>query len=297
MAFDLDAFLKDLGATGEEETTLRAALGKPERLTLLEQNQLRQSDFSKNSNALKAEQTKLSQASDRLTAEMAEWAKIQAEGGEVTKKMRDDLDKAQQKVLTLTQRVERVATEAGLDPAKALEGIDQVVPPKKDEPAPIDMSKYVSAEQFAAMMNWQVDLATELPMIAQEHFDLTGERLDTRAFKSEIAERAKNKNANLDPRAVWEDKYQIQPKREAKTQAARTAEIQQAEQRGFERARTEAALPTPSAPGQHSPLLKTVGEGHTSKLQRPAPEKGIASAAAALQSGKYREQPAGAGAK
>lgn len=294
MAFDLDGFVKDLGVTGEEETAIRAALGKPERLSVLEKNQLRQSDYSKQMNVLAAEQTKLQQANDRVTAEMAEWARIQAEGGEVTKKMQDDLHKAEQKVLTLTQRVQRVATDAGLDPAKALEGIDQEPPKREVVAPPIDTSKFVAADQFGQFGKYMFDLVAELPMIAQEHFELTGERLDTRALRAEIEERASRKGANLDPRAIWEEKYQIPVKRDTKTREAREVELKQAEQRGFERARTEAALPIPPSNGVHSPVLRTAdGQPRKSAIERPQPETGVRSAAAALASGKYRQTPAG----
>lgn len=293
MAFDLDAFLKDLGATGEEEATLRTALGKPDRLTLLEKNQLRQADFSRQSDALKVEQGKLQQANDRVTAEMAEWARIQNEGGEVTKKMQDDLHKAEQRALVLTQRVQSVATQAGLDPVKALEGIDQPAPPQKIDAPPIDTSKFVGADQFGQFGKYMFDFAAELPMLAQEHFDLTGERLNTRELRSEIEKRAGQKGANLDPRSIWEETYKITEKRDTKAKEARAVEITQAEQRGFERARTEAALPIPPSTGLHSPVLRSSdGNARKSVLERPQPESAVRSAAAALATGKYR-QPAG----
>jgi len=293
MAFDLDTFLKDIGATGDEEAQLRAALGKPERLTYLEGNQLRQAEFSKQMNALKTSQDELKAANERVTAEMAEWARIQAEGGEVTKKMQDDLHKAEQRALVLTQRVQKIASDAGLDPTKALEGIDQ--PPPKVEPKvePVDTSKFVGARQFADISNYLMALVTELPVLVDEHFALTGERLDTRALRAEIEARAKAKNPVLDPRAVWEEKYGIPEKRETKTREAREAEIKQAEQRGFERARSEAALPVPPSAGTRSPVLRTAdGQARTSVLNRPAPETGVRSAASALATGKYRT-PAG----
>ncbi len=297
MAFDLDALIKDLGVTGDDEKAVRAALGTPERLKYLEGNQLRQSDYSKQMNELSAARTALKEADDRVTAEMAEWARIQAEGGAVTKKMQDDLHKAEQRALTLQQRVTKIATEAGLDATKALEGIDQPPPPaKKDEPAPIDTSKFVGADQFGQFGKYMFDLVAALPMIAQEHFELTGERLNTQELRAEIEARAGKKGANLDPRAIWEDKYGIAAKRDTQQKAARELELKTAEQRGFDRARTEAALPVPPSQGVHSPLLRTGdGQPRTSVLQRPAPETGVRSAASALATGKYRTNlPAGA---
>ena len=298
MAFDIDGFLKDLGTNEEESKTLRTALGTPERLSLLEKNQLRQADYSKQSNALKDEQQKLTLAQDRLNAEAAEWATLSANERAQATTLRDSLNASEQKVLALQQRVQKVAVDAGLDPQKALEGIEQVV--KKEEPkvAPIDTSKFVDAATFGSMSEYLFNLSVELPQIAAEHFELTGERLDTRAIRAEITERSKQKNANLDPRAIWEEKFQIPQKREAKDTAARAEEIKQAELRGAERARSEFTLPTAPTSGINSPLLKaTTGEEHKSVLHRPAPESGVRSAAAALSSGKYRQQPAAAGTR
>lgn len=295
MAFDLDGFLKELGADEAESKILKDALGKPERLTLLEKNQLRQSDYSKSMNALKKSQDDLTAAQKRLDAEAAEWASLSASEKDAATKLRDSLNASEQKVLALTQRVTKIATDAGLDVQKALDGIEQAPPKVETKVDPIDTSKFVSAEQFGSMSEYLFNLSVELPQIAAEHLEITGERLDTRALRAEIQKRATQKGANLDPRAIWEETHGIAAKREAKTAAARAAELTAAEQRGFERARTEQALPVPQTRGQHSPLLKQVGgENYKSKIERPAPETGVRSAAQALASGKYRQEPVGA---
>ena len=294
MAFDLKGFYKDLGFTPEEEAAVSAVLDKPERVKVLEGNQLRQSDYSREKDKLAKAEGDLDAAKKRLDAEALEWAGLSAAEKAQATELRDSLDKAQAKVLMLTQRVERIAADAGLDPKKALEGIEQVVPPKKDEPPPVDTSKFVGLDQFGSMSEYLFNLGLEIPAIAAEHLELTGERLDTRAFREEIQARAKTKGANLDPRSIWEEKYQIPQKRDEKSKAAREAELKQAEQRGFERAKSEAALPVPPSHGLHSPVLRTTnGEPRESVLKRPAPETGVRSAAAALATGKYR-QPAGA---
>ncbi len=295
MAFDLDGFLKDLGATPEEDTALRAALGKPERLKVLEEGHLRQSDFSKKHSGLTKAQADLESARGKLDEELAQWAALTVAEKDAATKLRTDLEKAQQRVLTLTQRVERVATDAGLDPAKALEGIDQPPPPKKEEPPAVDLSKYVDRETYGSLSDYMFNLVTELPMLAAEHLEITGQRLDTRKLKEEIAKRAKVKGANLDPRAIWEETEDIGDKRAAKDKATRDAELAAAEARGFERARTEAALPVPPSNGVRSPLLRTVdGKPHESVFKRPQPESAVQAAAAAFRSGKYRTQPEGA---
>lgn len=293
MAFDLDGFLKEMGATAEEETLLRGALGKPERLAALEKGYLRQSDYSKSMNALTKAQTDLEGMKVRLDAEAAEWATLSAGEKANATKLREDLEAHQAKVLTLTQRVQRIAADAGLDPVKALEGIDQP-PAKREEPvAPVDMSKFAAADAMGQLGNYLFTLATELPTIADEHFALTGQRLDTRALGAEITKRAAVKGAVIDPRKVWEETHNIPTVRDTKAKEAREAEMKAAEQRGWERARSEGAVPTAPSVGVHSPVLRANGEQHKSVLNRPAPEGGVQSAAAALATGKYRPQPPG----
>lgn len=293
MAFDLKAFYQELGFTPEEAAAVTAVLDKPERLTVLEKNQLRQSDYSKQMNGLKAEQDKLVAAQARVDAEAAEWASLSASEKEQNTKLRADLEAHQNKVLALTQRVTRLATEAGLDPQKALEGIEQA-PPKKEEPVvpPIDPSKFVPAEAFHQYGKYMFDVAMAIPDILHEHFELTGERLSASALKAEIEARAGQKGANMDPRAIWEEKYGIPAKREAKAKEADERRIKEAEERGFARARSEAALPIPPSNGRNSPMLRVNGDA-ASKVQRPAPETGVRSAAAALASHKYAPKPAG----
>jgi hypothetical protein len=184
----------------------------------------------------------------------------------------------------------RLAEEAGLDPKKALEGIDQTPPPKKDEPPPIDTSKFVGVDQLGHVSSYLFGLIAELPMLAQEHFELTGERLDTRALRAEIEKRSKDKGANLDPRTLWEETYAIPQKRVEKAKKEREAEISAAEERGYKKALTESSLPVPPSMGKNSPLLRTPdGKPRESILKRPQPEGAVHRAVAALETGKYRE--------
>jgi hypothetical protein len=294
MAFDTAKWLSEMGF-GEAEVKELAPKFET-RAEQLEKNQLRQADYSRAQNALKGEQEKLTAANERVNAEMAEWARLQAEGGEVTAKMRESLEKAEQKALTLTQRVQRIAIDAGLDPAKALEGIDQQPPPKKEEAPPVDLSKYVPADQFAQLSNYLFNMAAQMPMLAAEHHALTGETLDTAALAAEIQARAGKKGAQLDPRAVWEEKHEIPAKRQAKEQAARAEEIRLAELKGFERARTEQALPVPPSNGVRSPMLRSQDGGpRKSVLERPQPESGVRSAAAKLAQIVAQRETANAG--
>lgn len=293
---DVKAFLKDLNFTDAEITELAPKFDTPERVEALKKGQLRLSDYSKSMDGLKKDQDALKTASARLDAEMAEWATVQAQGGEITKKMRDDLDAAQLKVTQLTSRVTRIATDAGLDVTKALEGIEQEPVKKVDPPAPaIDLTGYVKADTIGVLTDFMLTLPAELDAIAREHFDLTGQYLDTRGIVTEIKARSATRGNQkpLDPRAIWEEQQQIPTKRQEKATRDHDAEITAAEQRGADRVRTEQALPIPPSTGVRSPVLRGIeGKTHESVLKRPVPESAVRSAAAALATGKYRKPAA-----
>lgn len=290
MAFDVSKWLKeDMGFSDDEIKDLAPKFTP--KADVLDKGYLRQSDYSKNMDGLKKAQTDLAAANDRLTAEMAEWATVQAANEPITKKMRDDLEKAQLKVTQLTSRVERIATDAGLDPAKALEGIDQVVPPKKDDQPPVDLSGYVKTGDLGGLANMALTLPAELQSIADEHFDLTGKRLDTRTIVREIQARAgtRGNQKSLDPREIWMEQHNIQTLRDDRSKKQHDDEISAAEARGREAALSEMAVPGSTPPGRHAPVFHTTsGKPRESVLQRPQPGTTVNAAVGALRSGKYR---------
>lgn len=292
MAFDTLKWLKeDLAVADDVAADLAAKLAPV--ADKIEKGFLRQADYSREMNGLRKAQTDLAAANDRLTNEMAEWATVQASGDKVTKKMRDDLDAAQLRVTQLQSRVTRIATDAGLDPTKALEGIDTVVtPPARTDQPPVDLSDYAKRDDLAGIVNMALSLPAELQAIADEHFDLTGKRLDTRAIVQEIRTRsttARNQKS-LDPRTIWEETHKVGELRETRDRAAHDKEISAAEARGREAAISEMSIPGQAPAGRHAPAFRTGADGHapTSALKRPQPGSGTNSALSALRSGKYR---------
>ena len=289
MAFDTKQWLTDLGFTEAEIGELAPKFET--RADSLEKNQLRQADFSRAQDALKKQQEEVATLKAQEEQYINEWATLTATEKATGQRLRVEKEQAEARALALTQRLTRMAEEAGLDPKKALEGIDHP-PPKKEDPPPIDTSQFVRGDQLGTISSYLFGLIAELPMLAQEHFDLTGERLDTRALRAKIEEQSKQKGANLDPRALWESTYNIPEKRATKAKQEREAELAAAEKRGYDKARTEQALPVPPSTGMNSPLLRTVdGQPRESILKRPQPEQGVRKAAEAIASGKYREQP------
>ena len=294
---------EDMGFSADEQKALDP-LFTDERVKKLEAGHLRQADYSKQMNDLKKAQTDLQAANDRLSTEMAEWATVQASGREVTAKMQRDLETAQGNAARLTARVQKIATDAGLDPAKALEGIDQVVPDKRtnngDTP-PIDTSKFVSTDDFATQQSRLARVLlrapAEIAAIQHEHHELTGEWLDARPIIDEIEKRATTKgNAlSLEIRDVWQEKHNIPTLRETKAKEKYDADIKAAEARGRQEALTSLSVPgagNPPTHGRPSPVLHSAdGSARKSVLERPQPGTSTQSAVSALRSGKYR-QPA-----
>lgn len=297
MAFDLTKFLsEDLKLGADELAAVQTALNTPDRIAAIEKSLQRQQDYSRNMDKLKADQAALTLADKRVTAELAEIAKITAEGGTLTKKQHDDLIAAQTKAFNLEARITAHALANGIDPKDLLgDGAPAVRPQEAPVAPPIDLSKYTPTDQFGQTTAYMFQLMTELPMIAAEHQALTGQPLDTRAFRAEIERRAQAKE-NVDPRIVWEALHEIPAKREAKRTAETTAAIAAAEQRGREAALSEHGLPighhsaTSTHHGRSSPVLhRTDDKGQPVQpiAARQQPQTTTHTAAGALRSGRY----------
>jgi len=298
-ADDVRALLKQSNQFTDEQISAYSA----GQLHAIGEGYMRQSDYDAAMNTGKAElakaQTDLETANQRVLAEMAEWAEIKRKDGVVTQKMRDDLDAAQARVLALQQRVTRIATDAGLDPAKALEGIDQT-PPPPPKPAAPDLTGVVKTEefnqQFGTLANMALTLPAELDALRDEHQELFGKRLDTRTVIKELQTRANTRGnqKTLDPRAIWEELNGVAARREAVTAENQAKRDAQMREEGRVAALSEATVPgSVTSPGRHSVVF---GEkARESALKRPQPGQTTNAAAAAFRTGKYRNAKEGAG--
>src|SRR5881394_2793562 len=275
MAFDTHGWLKDLGFTETEILDLEPKFHP--RAQDLEKHQLRQSDYSRFVNEYKAK-------NDQLTPEMADWASVQATTAAEQQQKQAALDSLEQEKLRLTQAVTRLAEQAGVDPKTVLTG--DPVPPKKEDPKPSAFDPAPVYGAIGGVTEFLLGLMGSMPAMADEHYRLTGERLDTRKIVEEVKARAAKKEA-VDPVQIWEGLYDIPTKREAARVKAHDDEIKAAEQRGREAARSEAAIPGAQSPGIHAPIF----HGHESALKRPQPGGNTAKFAQALASGKYRQAP------
>lgn len=295
MAFDIKKFLmEDLGLE-EAEATATAAKIKPESVTRLEGRHKSQADIEAAQAAIAKTQTQLAEANERLNGEMAEWASLSTREKAEATELRQSLEQAKVRATQLETRLTTLATQHGVDPKPLLEGA-AVVPVKKDEPVtPLDPNNFVGVDRFGSAMGFALDLPANLAYIQDQHFALTGERLDPRDIVKTIKANASVKGATVDPIEIWEAKYKIPDLRAAKSKKDHDAEITAAEARGEERARTASVMPGPTAPGRHAPVFGRRDDAgtitpRTSALKRPQPESGVRSAAAALASGKYRQK-------
>lgn len=291
MAFDTKKFLMDDMGFSEAEAAEMLPKFTEERAAKLEKGYLRQSDFSRQSDALKKEREKLAAAEERMALEIAEWGRVEAGSRSEREAVQARADKAEQDVLRLRQSVQRLATQAGVDPAKALEGLEGEPPVKKTEEPPAIDARYVPREQFGAFANAALDVPAELQMLGEEHRELFGKPLDTRQLVAELKTRANTRGntKSLDLRTIWEEQHGVPAKREELSKAKYDADIKAAEARGREAALTEASLPGQPPPGRSaSPVLRTPdGQARTSVLQRPQPNQTVNRAVSALRSRKY----------
>ncbi len=242
MAFDTKKWLtEDLGFTADEADTLLPKFG--DRADKIEKGYLRQADYSRSMNDLKTLEGQIAKNEAKLNADMAEWAEMTAGEQAASTKLKADIEAAQTRAYQLEQRLKRVAEENGIDPKTVLEG--DPTPPKVKEPVAFD-SKELEVRintQLGGIATYMLDLNAELPAIAQEHFDLTGQRLDTRAFIAGIkADIKAGKTDNLDPVKRWEAEHQIPQKRIEKQNADIDTRIKAAREEGRTAGISEAAL-------------------------------------------------------
>lgn len=285
---DLLTWLKDdLGFTEAEAKEL-APKFEPRR-EKIEGGYLRQADYSRIMGDVKKLQDQIASKDAQLNAEMAEWAALQNQDETKAAQLRTELDTTKVEKFQLEQKLKAFAEEHGVDPATVLPaktpatGDPNPNPNPAPKPAPFDETKFINREQFGSVTDYLLSVPAELAAIAQEHFDLTGERLDTRPLITELKSRvAAKKPADL--RAIWEEKADIPAKRQAKATADHDREIQEAEARGREAARSEQMLPGAHAAGTHAPVFQGQGE---SKLQRPQPGTAARGFAESLRSRKY----------
>lgn len=298
---DPNAWLKEIGFSDTEIADLAPKLAP--KIDAIGEHVMRQSDYDRMMNEGKAEittaQQTLNDANERLNREMAEWAIVQAEGGAQTEQMRKDVEAAKLAAFKARQAIERLGQQHQIDVTQVLSEVTQVAPMTIPAatvpvtPAAPDLKNYVTAEDYRSTIGQLGNMALHLPAqllsIAGEHQTLYGAPIDTRTITAEIEKRASTRGnqKSLDPRQVWDELYNVSAKRTEVAEATQTKLLADAESRGYEKGRSEIAIPgNTSVPGKHSsPVL---GGQRQSLVNRPQPGQTVATAASAFRSGKYR---------
>jgi len=292
--FDIKAWLINDMRMSEADATATAAKMKPEGTAKLERTQTRALEYDAKEADIVTARQELKDANDKLNLEMVEWANLTAQEKAQVPGLQKQIEDSRIRTAQLEHRLTTLATETGRDPKTLLEGVTPPAKVEEKKVEPIDTSKFVDNDRHAASLIFALELPAQLQYIADQHHALTGERLDTRDIVKEIRTRAGQKNAVVDPVAIWEEKYGIPAKREAAATKKYEDDIKAAEARGEERARTNVSVPGATPPGRHSPAFGVRnGEGvvtpRTSALQRPQPGTIVRNAASALATGKYRQ--------
>lgn len=294
MSFDIKKWLTEEMKFSAEEAEQMLPKFTADRVSLIEKNIGTTAALSAGQAEVAKLQKQLQDANDKLNAEMAEWASLSSAEKAESEALRKSVEAAQVRAVQLENRLTTLATQHGLDPKPLLEGTAPIPEVKKPEVPAVDPTKFVGVEQFGTTVGFALDLPAQLDFIQREHHKLTGEYIDARELVREIKTNAGKKDGIVDPVALWEQKYGIQAKRDAKAKADYDKAIADAEARGEERGLSRAALPTATTPGSHAPVFGVRGsdgsvQPRTSALKRPQPGTGLQSAVNALRTHKYRQ--------
>lgn len=279
MAFDVEAAIKELDLSVEDAATFRTLHGKYPKV---KEFGMRQSEFDRAMNAGKAElaasKAALDQAKADVEAEVGSLATWQTEQQGKLTAAQTRLAEEEGKALKARQALEKIASEAGVDPAKYLDTTTTVVPPVVK---PADVPAGVSREDLARAMLGNARTAAEIVDVNREHRKLFGEDLpNAGALLDAALEEAKRGNTNVTVTQIWEKVHGVPAKREAMRTADIDRRIEEARQAGELKGRTDAAL------GQNnfrntddlrSPVLKAA---HDSLVARGLPAQGSTVSAA-----------------
>lgn len=297
--FDVDKFLtEELGLQGDAVAAVRTHLAPV--ADKIGAGYLRQSDYSSKMNDVKAKEDAYAAANDRLNRDIAEWSQLTASEKKNADGLRAQIEESQAEVAKAHNALRKVATDAGLDVQAVFAGLKAApAAGAAGAAAAPDLTGYAKAGDVQRAVNGATLLALTLPAeliaIADEHFALTGRRLDTRKIAAELQARANTRGnqKSLEPRDVWHEQENIPALQDAAAKAKYDADIKAATEAGRTAALSEMAVPTGGTPhGARSVVFTHPGATDTNKIHKPASERGgLSSAVDALATGKYR-QPA-----
>ena len=258
--FDLKAWLGDLATKGqlsaEDVALLEGKLNKPEVVAALEGGQLRQADYDRTMNKLKADHKTAMDGVVGLQTELTGW-RTEAQG-KLDKAM-GDLQARDTTIAQYQARVTQIATDYGLD-LNTLMPAAAAAPNPTASPAPSASPNPAANEGFR---KFQEDfdkakqifplLPAELHDLSVEHQELYGKPLSK---SLELVSTALKEGRSV--RDVWAEQYKVEDRRKEITLQAQ--QQHDAEIRADERNKvlSEASVPTfrPDAP--RSPIFSAI---------------------------------------
>jgi hypothetical protein len=300
MAFDLAAWVKELGLTEEEQKVVEPVFKN--RLDKLEGNQLRQGEFSRKMNELQTERDQaladLRQRAEAVNQDYTRLGTWETEVKDLRKKDLADLQRHQERVAQLESRMRRLAYDHGIPENELGLELPPTAVPAPAGPAPPD-ERYLTREDWERHrldLNLLPDVDAEMNDIVDDVRDLMGTRIRRRDLLKELQE-ANSKLLPTAPRLSMrqfaEQKYKLAEKRlelEEKKQKERDDRIRSEE---ATRIRSELNIANPRpADNRRSPVLeRAAASAATNNAQQPGYKQptGVARAVQAYNEGKYRQ--------
>lgn len=281
----LEEASKRAGLSSEEVANLNAVFGKNEKLAnYVEESGLRQSDYDRKMNTLKAEhQARLEEIAekerqaDQFAARNGEWYN---ENNAKFQKTQKELEALRVKEATLVTKMKSVAERYGV-PEEELEIPVSAAPvtPAAAVPA-FDATKFMGRDEAMEFGRNLPIVTAELNEIAEDHRDLFGKALRN---QKGIIEKALKVGKSI--RQVWEEENGVAERRTKLAAEARQREIDEAVNAAVTKTRSELNLPAPRPEAERSPIVQRFAPAARTETKDPG--RGLRAALSAYADRKY----------
>ena len=298
---EVDTWLQDLEKTGEVSTEwlaeTRKQLEKPKAQEFVKGSVLRQSDYSKKANDLKAAQEKAQAEYDAKMAEVDTKFKYYSDyGADADKKVKAAQkahDELQGKLDAISRKAKRWVEQGVIDEDEVKDVLtgDPTTERRTEQQRPLADDDTI--KRLDSRLTEEFKATAKLPAIMQkistEHFKLYGEWPDMEA----LLEKAEGSGKSL--KQTWEAEYKVADKREELREAAVQDRINRETEKRLTARLSEMNLPTqPKDRDRTSPVFKAkpsepkTVDAHTHTTQTPSAAQKQNSVANAVKA--YRER-------
>lgn len=304
-ATELAEWVNGLGLSEDKKKVVLESFGAPEVLTKVGETVLMRSDYSRQMDALKAEQKKLEdEHKARVAKEDSFHGELQAwkDGKEKEFKEAVAAREASEARLTAVQaKVKELAPTYGI-PDDQLSTImtpleKTASPTVKTGDQPRDAEgKYVPKDEFNKIVTDYAKLPAIITVLEREHIRLFGPNAEMPDWIAMV-------EAGKPLRTQWEEKYKVNERRQALAKEQHDREIKEAEERGAQSARSKLLAENPDLgrtvrrdSEQGSPIFKVAHNqqipDNDKRTDEKSPQRGVAAAVQAFREKKYSETAA-----